>query len=568
MVDFLNQDTRANLLFKAYVGIKIEGLPDYINGLKEQINIKKTVVQNMEDAKKDFSGFLAKGGSYLDNVASHMGGDAKDILSNVSDFLKDAKNVEEKTLALLGLMKNAKKEFWLALIQLLVDAAKMTLIKQQASIGFMISVLGAADVPNDLKNAKVSKASLIYAYLRVVSAKRALEEARSRIASGDVVVKRNTDKAIIMLQVAEQRLEGELIDMRKLSDFESSMSAVELMETDLVTHAGDYVVHYISTLLFIQGIYYIEKNVLKSKRVIDAETSDKILKNIITEINTDTKVPMEEMQERWKTKPPSQLELVKNAVKYSKNSRIHWEKIAVYFGENFDNLSDMDEQSQDYSKLLTDLQNVPYLNADRKTAGENVQSIAAKAGVPAANIFANAKGSKTSVFSQIRTKYTKELSAVAVDINTSKIVLSNYGIYRSKLLEFINQGLTALGYQGNPMLDFAMGRMIRVSDVVQGIPSVREVVSGDALKLIGVAVSGEYKDKIISEVLSIASKSNAVNTVMRARKETRVIEEVIDKSIEQRNSEREALEEEVRILEAGAEGKTYIEYYKDKRMTI
>lgn len=564
MPDYLNLDGRMNLLRNAYIDMKTNQLPDYINTLKEKYNAKDLMVENIESAKEDFGGFLGRAAGNFDDIVKDLTGDPKNVLKNVSDFLKEGKDIREKTLAILGLMKNAKKGFWLALIQLIVDAAKLSLGKQQNNINNMIGVLGAADLPSDIRNAKVSKDSLIYAYNNVITSKKSLEAAREKLGSGGIVVKKLTDKAIIVLRNAEHKLAGEIADISKLGAIISSISNIELMEAKLATSAADYIIHYISTLLFIQAIYFIEHRVMKSKRVLDIEISDKILQDIILAIDNKTKKPMEAMQKRWETNPPSQIELVRDAAKYSKKTRLHWEKIEAYFGDNFENLLNLDVKSVDYAKLMVALQSDTYLNADRKTAGKNVKELASRAGVPAANVFSMSKGAKSSIFKSIRTKYTKELNSISINISRGRSALGNYGSHKSKLLEFINEGLVALGYQETPMLDFAMGRLIKTSDIIYGIPSVKEILSNNEIELIGIAISGDYKEKVQSEILSIATSSKATKIIISNRKAERTIENIMDLTIAQLNSEKEELAEEMSILEAGASGEVPKEFIQGK----
>ena len=569
MPNYLDAETRASILSRAVIGIKSNELSDYINTLKEELNVKKVIVQNIEDAKKDFSGFLEKTEESMDEIIQHMGGDnAKDALEYTSDFLKNATEVREKTLAILGLMKNAKKEFWLALVQLLVDAAKESLTRQQNSIYGMIDTLDAADLPSDLKNADIDPDSLIYAYDRVVSSKKSLEEAREKIGSGGIVVQKLTDRAIILLRSAEQKLISELSGIRKLSEINSAMSGIELLEADLAVEAANYIVHYITTLLTVQAIYVVEEKVMKGKRVLDVEVADKILQDIITSIDDKTKKPMEEMQKKWKINSPSQLDLIRSTTKYSKNIRLHWEKIATFFGENYTNLAQLDIKSADYAKLLTNMQNDEYLNVNRDVAGQDVKELAIRAGIPASNIFSKSKGTQNSVFKTLRIKYTKDLNSVLTNVNRGRVTLGNYGYYKSELLVFIDEGLVALGYGDSPMLDFAMGNLIKTSDIVYGVPSVKEIFSGGSLNSIGIEVSGSYKDKVESEILTLATNNNAINIIIQNRKDARSIEEIMDKTIDQVNSEQAELEEEISILEAGLNGEVPKEYIADKRIII
>lgn len=532
-------------------------LSDYVNKLKAELNVKKTVAKNIKSAKRDFSGYITKAADSLEGVADQL---TDFNLSDVSNMMKEAVNVYEKTTILLGLLKNVKKEFWLALVQLLVDAAIGNLAKQRGMISNMVSALRSADLPSSVKNSKVSRESLVFAYNRVVIAKKHLEEARDKVSGGGSVIKRYTDSAIALLRAAEQKLLADLKKIRDLGKVISAIADINRANANLVADAADYIVYYISTLSFVRAIYFIEERVLKGKQVLDAKTAKETLATIIKAIETKTRKPMSDSQEKWKTKPPSQISLVKDAIKYSKNARLHWENIEIHFGAKYESLSDLESNSQEYSKLLTGLSDDDYLNADYETVGQDVKDIASRVSVPSINVFAENKGSKSSVFKNMRTKYIKELNSVVNSIGKSSTTLSTYGSHKSKLLEFVNEGLVALGYQGNPMLDFARGKLIKTSDIIQGAPSTRTFLFNNVAKIVGFAASGSYKEHVESEIIALAAQTKAAKELIENRKLSRNIENIMDKILIQIESEQEAIDEEIKILEAGINGEVPVQY--------
>lgn len=549
------------LIKQAVADLLPDQLSDYVNATKEELNLKNTVISNIENAKKDLKGYLTNAINNVEALAEHLGGDGEGLLNQVSDFIKEGKDVREKTMALLGSLKNAKKEFWLALIQLLVDAAQSSLAKQQSIINSMVDTARTADAPSSLKNANVSYDALLYAYKQVVISRGSLEEARSKLASGDTVIKTLTNKAIANLKVAEQRLARELVGIKGLGDIKKAISSITAAQIKFATYSADYIVQYIATLLFVQGIYYIEQNVLKTKQVIDIEEADKILKSIIKIIRRDTETPMENTKERWEKKQASQLSLIRDATKYSSTIRNHWEKISVYFGDNYVTLSGLSINSQKYNRLLTGLQSNAYLNADRKTAGSDIKDIATRLGMPSMNVFSMKKGSTNDyIFKSMRTKYIKELKSVLYDISEGSSVLGRFGSYKSELLKFISKGLSALGYGKSPMLDFAMGKLIKTSNLVEGIPSVRSFMSAGSIQLVGLAISGNFQEAVQAGVTALASRRNAAKVITEGRKEARNIENVMDKQIEQMKKEAEALEDEIKIIDAGAKGEVPDEF--------
>lgn len=563
----------------------LEEANEEIERLRKRKEKRKKLISNIIAAKKDFSSWLTAGTGVLNKLSDVLGDDMPDILEEASEYMKDATNILEKTSIIIGLTKSAGIPFWLALVQILVEETKSSLVRQKEYVDGMIEMITQlrSSIANikELLGGATDPEALLYAYEKVVEARQNLLDGKERFLAGGRLVIQYTDSASNRLALAEKRLYADIEKFNRIpsaAQFKELLDFLTAMYPAMARLAADYSIEYVIMTTLVNSIYFIDENILKNKELIDREVTANLIDKIVRSIDKLTKNPMERLQAGWRTKPPNQASILWNDLKFILTIKSHRKKIDAYFDNEFKNLMALESVNDDYRILVDELKGEVYVDVDRIiTPPKEVRAVSVRVGVPSLDVIR--LGEKSAVaLNALANRSLAVLNSIRNGADRTLFILGSYGPYESILVSYINNSLKALGYEGNPISSFAKGELISVSQLSKGVPVVKTVsAAGTTITAVAAGAAGHIatwlSGKDYSDTIEEKNVSNAFQWVVNIadsikeqanRLRKRNVENVMDEMAAEEGEKIEGEEELEDFLVAGLKGKRPDKYYHEK----
>lgn len=563
----------------------LEEANEEIERLRKRKEKRKKLISNIIAAKKDFSSWLTAGTGVLNKLSDVLGDDMPDILEEASEYMKDATNILEKTSIIIGLTKSAGIPFWLALVQILVEETKSSLVRQKEYVDGMIEMITQlrSSIANikELLGGATDPEALLYAYEKVVEARQNLLDGKERFLAGGRLVIQYTDSASNHLALAEKRLYADIEKFNRIpsaAQFKELLDFLTAMYPAMARLAADYSIEYVIMTTLVNSIYFIDENILKNKELIDREVTANLIDKIVRSIDKLTKNPMERLQAGWRIKPPNQASILWNDLKFILTIKSHRKKIDAYFDNEFKNLMALESVNDDYRILVDELKGEVYVDVDRIiTPPKEVRAVSVRVGVPSLDVIR--LGEKSAVaLNALANRSLAVLNSIRNGADRTLFILGSYGPYESILVSYINNSLKALGYEGNPISSFAKGELISVSQLSKGVPVVKTVsAAGTTITAVAAGAAGHIatwlSGKDYSDTIEEKNVSNAFQWVVNIadsikeqanRLRKRNVENVMDEMAAEEGEKIEGEEELEDFLVAGLKGKRPDKYYHEK----